>query len=54
MFISTINNNVNTNLSYKDFIRGNDGKLKLKPSQRLINKPIKNWTLDSFSSRGIR
>ncbi len=52
--ISTINNNVMRNISYKDFIRDTDGNLKIKSSHMLMNRPVKNWTLDSFDSKGVR
>ena len=54
MRISTLNNKVNQNLSYTDFIRNNEGELVHKDPRVLINRPMTNEMLDSYSSKGVR
>ena len=54
MRISNLYNNVSKNLSYTDFIRV-DGELQHKEgSQVLINRPLTDEMLNSYSSKGIR
>jgi len=53
MNISTINNNIYKNISYKDFMKNRKGQLVIKDLKSLRTvKPIPQ--MDSFSSYGIR
>jgi len=52
MKISTLKNNIYTNISYTDFHRNEDGELVLNNKHLLINNPLRH--LDSYSSKGIR
>ena len=54
MKVSTLNNNVSQNLSYSDFIRNTEGELVHKDPRVLINRPMTNEMLDSYSSKGVR
>ena len=53
MNISTINNNIYKNISYKDFMKNGKGQLVIKDSMDLKSvKPLPK--VNTFSSWGIR
>ena len=54
MRISQRYNNVSQNLSYTDFIRNDKGELVHKNQHVLINRPMTDEMLDSYSTKGIR
>ncbi len=54
MRISQLYNNVSKNLSYTDFIRNDEGKLIHKDPRVLVNRPLTNEMLNSYSTKGIR
>ena len=55
MRISQLYNNVSQNLTYTDFIRNDKGELVHKNQQQvLINRPMTDEMLNSYSSKGVR
>ena len=51
----TLYNNVSQNLTYTDFIRNDKGELVHKNQQQvLINRPMTDEMLNSYSSKGVR
>ncbi len=54
MRISQLYNNVSQNLTYTDFIRNDKGELVHKNQHVLINRPMTDEMLNTYSSKGIR
>jgi hypothetical protein len=54
MRISNLYNNVSTNLTFKDFVRNEEGQLVHKSPSILINRPMTSDMLNSYTTKGIR
>ncbi len=52
MRVSTMNNKIKRNISYKDFIRNENGELKLKDKFLLTTMRVPDMV--SYSVKGIR